>query len=92
VPLDIAFPMGILLCFVVYFMYSRASYEKNTLKDYEKKFEQWKKNNPSSEEENTRKKEFLGVVYKKNNKIFIELEDKEYLLAIEAKKFILRSK
>ncbi len=74
--LDLLIPFGILLALVIYQISSRTSFEKNLIKDYEDKFENWKKHaTPPTKEEVEAKRELVGLVFKKNGKIDIELFD-----------------
>ncbi len=80
--LDLIIPFLILLILVVYLIYTRSKFEKEILDTYEKKFEEWKNNSTKVEEKSTYK-EFVGVIYKENYKIKIELlkkDEKEKLL------------
>ena len=72
--LDLLIPFGILLVLVVYLIYSRNIFEKDITKLYEEKFEEWKKHS-TIEEEKTSHKELVGLVFKTNYKINIELLD-----------------
>lgn len=73
---DLLIPFGILLALVIYQISSRAKFEKNIVKEYEEKFENWKKHaTPPTKEEVEAKRELVGLVFKKNGKIDIELFD-----------------
>lgn len=73
---DLLIPFGILLALVIYQISSRAKFEKNIVKEYEEKFENWKKHStPPTKEEVEAKRELVGLVFKKNGKIDIELFD-----------------
>ena len=58
--LDLLIPFGILFFLVVYLIYSRAKFEKNIVKLYEDKLEEWKKHSKSDEkiEDNLRRAKF----------------------------------
>ncbi|WP_375722560.1 hypothetical protein LXN10_08160 [Arcobacter sp. KX21116] len=74
--LDLMIPFGILLVLVVYLIFTRTKFEKETIKEYEAKFENWKVHaKPEEKEVQESKKELVGLVFKKNGKIDIELFD-----------------
>ncbi len=74
--LDLLIPFGILLVLVIYLIATRTKFEKQTIKDYEEKFENWKIHaKPEEKEIQESKKELVGLVFKKNGKIDIELFD-----------------
>lgn len=74
--LDLLLPFGVLIALVIYQISSRAKFEKELVKDYESKFENWKKHaKPHEKEEIESKRELVGLVFKKNGKIDIELFD-----------------
>jgi protein-tyrosine phosphatase len=76
VSLDLLIPFGILLVLVVYLISSRTKFEKQTIKEYEEKFENWKVHaKPQEKEVQETKRELVGLVFKKNGKIEIELFD-----------------
>ena len=80
--LDLIIPFLILLILVIYLIYTRNKFEKEIVEIYEKKFEEWK-NNSTKVEATPTYKEFVGVIYKENYKIKIELlkkDEKEKLL------------
>lgn len=54
--LDLLIPFGILFFLVVYLIYSRAKFEKNIVKLYEDKLEEWKKHSKSDEKIETKKR------------------------------------
>ena len=74
--LDLLIPFGILFFLVVYLIYSRSRFEKNIVKLYEDKLEEWKKHSKSDEKIET-KKELVALVFKKDYKITIEYFDEE---------------
>ena len=84
--LDLLIPFGILLILVIYLMYSRNNFEKDITKLYEEKFEEWKKHS-TIEEEKTSHKELVGLVFKTNYKINIELLDKNIESQLKRGKF-----
>ena len=73
-PLDLLIPFGILIALVIYLIYTRTKFEKEMLENYEQKFEQWKKHNPSSEDKEC-PKELIGLIFKKDAKIEVEVFD-----------------
>jgi hypothetical protein len=86
VALDLLIPFGILLILVIYLMYSRNNFEKDITKLYEEKFEEWKKHS-TIEKEKTSHKELVGLVFKTDYKINIELLDKNIESQLKRGKF-----
>ena len=87
-PIDLMIPIGILVIMVVYFLVTRARYEKEVVSIYEDKFEQWKKHSPSVEQgEKQECKELVGLVYKTGYNIDIELFDENLNDRISRGKF-----
>ncbi len=84
--LDLLIPFGILLILVIYLMYSRNNFEKDITKLYEEKFEEWKKHS-TIEKEKTSHKELVGLVFKTDYKINIELLDKNIESQLKRGKF-----
>ena len=84
--LDLLIPFGILLIMVVYLIYSRNNFEKDITKLYEEKFDEWKKHS-TIEREKTSHKELVGLVYKTDYKINIELLDDNVESALKRGKF-----
>ncbi len=84
--LDLLIPFGILLILVVYLIFTRNNFEKDITKLYEEKFEEWKKHS-TIEEEKTSHKELVGLVYKTDYKINIELLDSNIESALRRGKF-----
>ncbi|RBQ28014.1 hypothetical protein [Aliarcobacter vitoriensis] len=72
--LDLLIPFGILIVLVIYLIYTRTKFEKDMLNLYEKKFEEWKEQNPTSNETKPHK-DFVGLVFKEDYKISIEIFD-----------------
>lgn len=86
--LDLIIPFGILLVLVIYLIISRAKFEKNIVKEYEDKFENWKLHvKPKEKEVEESKRELVGLVFKKNGKIDIELFDEFSNTRIQKGKF-----
>ena len=84
--LDLLIPFGILLILVIYLIYSRVKFEKNIVKLYEDKLEEWKKHSKSDEKiEN--KKELVALVFKKDYKISIEYFDEKIEDSLKRAKF-----
>jgi hypothetical protein len=71
---DLLIPFAILLVMVIYLIYSRNNFEKDITKLYEEKFDEWKKHS-TIEKEKTSHKELVGLVYKTDYKVNIELFD-----------------
>ena len=84
--LDLLIPFGILLILVVYLIYSRNNFEKDITKLYEEKFDEWKKHS-TIEKEKTSHKELVGLVFKTDYKINIELLDKNIESQLKRGKF-----
>ncbi len=84
--LDLLIPFGILLILVVYLIFTRNNFEKDITKLYEEKFQEWKKHS-TIEEEKTSHKELVGLVYKTDYKINIELLDSNIESALRRGKF-----
>ena len=84
--LDLLIPFGILLIMVIYLIYSRNSFEKDITSLYEKKFDEWKKHS-TIEKEKTSHKELVGLVYKTDYKVSIELLDENVQSALTRGKF-----
>ncbi|QKJ27960.1 hypothetical protein [Aliarcobacter cibarius] len=85
-PLDLLIPFGILLILVVYLIYSRTKFEKSIVKLYEEKFEDWKKHTPISTETVVHK-ELVGLVFKEDYKLTVELFDKSVEDRLKRTKF-----
>lgn len=84
--LDLLIPFAILLIMVIYLIYSRNNFEKDITKLYEEKFDEWKKHS-TIEKEKTSHKELVGLVYKTDYKINIELLDANVESALKRGKF-----
>lgn len=84
--LDLLIPFGILLILVIYLIYSRSRFEKNIVKLYEDKLEEWKKHSKSDEKIET-KKELVALVFKKDYKITIEYFDEKIEGSLKRAKF-----
>jgi hypothetical protein len=67
-------------------IYSRNIFEKDISSLYEKKFDEWKKHS-TIEVEKTSQKELVGLVYKTDYKVSIELLDKSVESALTRGKF-----
>lgn len=91
--LDLLIPFGILFALVIYLIYTRGKFEKNIVDLYEKKFEEWKENSDSNpSKEKTVCKELVGLVYKEEYKISIELLDNSVNSALQRGKFSIKEK
>lgn len=84
--LDLLIPFGILLILVVYLIYSRTKFEKSIVKLYEEKFEDWKKHTPISTQ-TVIHKELVGLVFKEDYKLTVELFDKSVEDRLKRTKF-----
>ena len=72
--LDLLIPFEILLSLVIYIIYTRKKKKKDITNLYEKKFDEWKKHS-TIEIEKTSHKELVGLVFKTDYKVTIELLD-----------------
>ena len=70
--LDLLIPFAILLILVIYLIYTRTKFEKDMLKLYEEKFEEWKKHT-SLQSEDKSKKELVALVFEENYKLKVEM-------------------
>ena len=84
--LDLLIPFGILLILVIYLIFTRNNFEKNIVALYEEKFDEWKKHS-TIEKEKTSHKELVGLVFKTDYKINIELLDKNVESQLKRGKF-----
>lgn len=84
--LDLLIPFGILLIMVIYLIYSRNNFEKDIVSLYEKKLDEWKKHS-TIEKEKTSHKELVGLVFKTDYKINIELLDESVESTLKRGKF-----
>lgn len=87
--LDLLIPFTILLVLVVYLIYSRNQFEKKMLNLYEEKFEEWKKHTTVNKEKNICK-ELVGLIFKENDKIKVELLDSNVKRRVEQGKFDIK--
>ena len=91
--LDLLIPFGILIVLVIYLIYSRSKFEKNVVDIYEEKFEQWKENNQESKKEEKRVcKELVGLVFKEEYNVSIELLDNSINDRLKRGKFSIKDK
>ncbi len=88
--LDILIPFAILLILVVYLIYTRNKFEKDIVRLYEEKFEQWKENTDYKKEEKT-SKDLVGFVFKEGYKLKIELLDEKIKDTLEKSKFTINT-
>ena len=79
-------PFGILLILVVYLIYTRNNFEKNIVNLYETKFDEWKKHNVI-EQKQISQKELVGLVFKTDYKVTIELLNEEVESPLKRGKF-----
>ncbi|MGB0990236.1 hypothetical protein CRV03_07790 [Arcobacter sp. F155] len=90
--LDLLIPFGILLILVVYLIYTRSKFEKNIVNMYEEKFEQWKENSGSNEENKKVCKELVGIIYKEEYNITVELMDESVRRNLQQGKYKIKDK
>ena len=84
--LDMLIPFGILFTLVIYLIYNRTKFEKNIVKLYEEKFEEWKKHTPLTTQ-TVVQKELVGLVFKEEYKLTVELFDKSVEDRLKRAKF-----
>lgn len=89
--IDLLIPFGILLALVIYLIYTRNKFEKETIEVFEKKFDDWKKHSKIEENQIESKKEFVGLVFKKDYKVTIELVNESARNALEKGKFEIKN-
>ena len=89
--LDLVIPFGILLALVVYLIYTRSQFEKDTVQSYDKKFEEWKKNSDFSKKEQHEHRELAGLIFKTGYKVDIELFDDSVLRSLEKGKYQVKN-
>jgi uncharacterized membrane protein YraQ (UPF0718 family) len=89
VGIDIIIAFAILVGLIVYFIYSRTKFEKNIVNLYEQKFEEWKIHNPSSTSKPSCK-ELVGLVFKQNGKLSVELFKSEVKQTLKQGKFEIK--
>jgi len=91
VSIDLMIPVAILIFMVLYFLITRARYEKEVVSIYEEKFEEWKKHSPSNENvEQKECKELVGLIFKTGYNIDIELLDENLKDRISRGKFNIK--
>jgi len=90
--LDLLIPFGILLVLVVYLIYSRSRFEKDIVNMYEEKFEEWKENSSSNQNNNKVEKEFVGIIYKEGYNITIELFNESVRRNLQQGKYKIKDK
>lgn len=83
---DLLIPFGILLIMVIYFIYSRTKFEKDIVSAYEEKYKEWKKH-ATTETKKESCKELVGLVFKKDAKIDIEVFDERIKDRLDRGKF-----
>lgn len=91
--LDLFIPFAILIVLVVYLIYSRSRFEKEIVNLYEKKFDEWKENSEvTTSNEKKVCKELVGLVYKEEYNVSIELLDNSVNSALQRGKFSIKDK
>lgn len=91
--LDLLLPFGILIALVVYLIYSRNKFESSIVELYEKKFDEWKDSAEATEKEEKRVcKELVGLVYKEEYNITIEVLDDRVSERLQRGKFSVKGK
>lgn len=88
--LDLLIPFGILLVLVIYLIFTRSKFEKEVVSLYEKKFDEWKKNS-TIEKEKTSCKVLVGLVFKTDYKLHVELLDESVEPTLKKGKFDIKS-
>ena len=84
--LDLLIPFGILLILVIYLIFTRNNFEKDIVSLYEEKFKK-KKKHSIKEKEKTSQKELVGLVFKTDYKVNIELLDESVESILSRGKF-----
>jgi len=90
--LDLLIPFGILFALVVYLIYTRNRFEKDIVDMYDKKFDQWKENSQSNEEKKKVCKELVGIIYKEEYNVSIELLDESVRRNLQQGKYKIKDK
>lgn len=91
--LDLLIPFGILIALAVFLIYSRSKFEKDIVTLYEEKFDTWKKNNEDTKKKEKQAcKELVGLVYKEDYKVSIELFNKSVEQTLQRGKFTIKQK
>ncbi len=90
--LDLLIPFGILFVLVIYLIYTRNKFEKNIVKMYEQKFENWKENSQSNNEKKKVCKELVGIIYKEEYNITIVLMDESVRRNLQQGKYKIKDK
>lgn len=89
--LDLLLPFAILIILVIYLIFTRNSFEKRMLDTYDKKYETWKEH-AIKDVKQTSSKELVGLVFKKDAKIDIEVFEESSLDKVQRGKFTTRLK
>lgn len=87
--IDLIIAFLILISIIIYQFYSRAKYEKAILKEYDEKFEEWKKFSSSNQQNKEEYKKFCGLVFKTGHKVTMEIIDNSCIENIKKGKFEL---
>lgn len=91
--LDLLIPFIILITLVIYFIYSRSRFEKDIVDLYEQKFDEWKENTQTSvASEKKACKELVGLVFKEEYKVSIEVFNESAKSSLERGKFSIKDK
>ena len=91
--LDLLIPFGILLVLVVFLIYTRSKFEKDIVNIYEEKFNQWKENADLSSEQNKKPcKELVGIIYKEEYNITVELLDESVRRNLQQGRYKIKDK
>ncbi|PLY05931.1 MAG: hypothetical protein C0625_11385 [Arcobacter sp.] len=92
--LDLLIPFGILIVLVVYLIYSRSRFENDIVSLYDKKFDEWKDATliTNNNEEKKVCKELVGLVFKEEYNITIELLDDSVSSPLQRGKFSIKDK
>ncbi len=90
--LDLLIPFGILIVLITYLIYTRSKFEKDIINIYEKKFEEWKKNSDFIKTDKEVCKELVGLIFKEEYNINIELLNSSVKSQLERGKFKIKDK
>ncbi|MEA3513128.1 MAG: hypothetical protein U9R37_05960 [Campylobacterota bacterium] len=86
---DMMIPFIMLLMITIALILERKYHEDKISQEYDEKFETWKRLNPTSKE-TVKCKELVGLVFKEDDKLNIEVLDKKIIDKLERKKYTIK--
>jgi len=86
---DMMIPFVMLLIITIALILERKHYEDKVVDIYETKFKQWKQHSSHNQSKQKECKELVGLVFLKNEKLYIELLDAKVQDKLERKKYIV---